>query len=128
LIERLCATTCTAIFSSFDNIDVVDVRIAKPRAHHFTESMDVAVRRTRSDHDAAKPSLVSEGRHTAVVALGSNLGDRADFLWRALDALRADPGCDVVDTSFLYESQPMYVVDQQPFLNAVCKVRQTQPT
>lgn len=29
----------------------------------------------------------------------------------------------VVNTSFLYESEPMYVADQDPFLNAVVMVR-----
>ncbi|ORX58203.1 Dihydropteroate synthase [Hesseltinella vesiculosa] len=60
--------------------------------------------------------------HTAYLALGSNLGDRVAHLHQALDLLESQAQCVVVDTSFLYETPPMYYTEQPAFLNAVCKV------
>ena len=59
--------------------------------------------------------------HIAYVALGSNLGVRADYLRRALDALgeRAGP---VTAVSSAYETDPAGITDQPVFLNAVCSL------
>lgn len=51
-----------------------------------------------------------------VLALGSNLGDRAGHLRRAVAALEA-AGVVVARVSSLYETAPMYVLDQPAFLN-----------
>ena len=72
--------------------------------------------------------------HTAYIAIGSNIGNRLLHIKRALalldnsESLQGDHAnqitstpCKVIDTSFLYESQPMYVLEQNPFFNAVCK-------
>ncbi|EHR63500.1 2-amino-4-hydroxy-6-hydroxymethyldihydropteridine diphosphokinase [Saccharomonospora cyanea] len=54
----------------------------------------------------------------AVLSLGSNLGDRIDYLRLAVDGLR-----DVlVAVSSVYETAPWGVTDQPDFLNAVCVV------
>ena len=59
--------------------------------------------------------------HLAYLALGSNLGNRAGNIHRALAALKA---VGVVEaTSFLYETAPAYVLDQPRFLNAACRLR-----
>jgi len=51
------------------------------------------------------------------LALGSNLGDRLEFLRRAKKALAS---CiDIQAVSSVYETKPAYVSDQPPFLNAV---------
>ena len=64
-------------------------------------------------------------QHTAFVALGSNLGDRAANLHRALQLLK--PFAAVDATSFLYETAPAYITDQPAFLNAVCRVMTELP-
>ncbi len=58
--------------------------------------------------------------HTAYIALGSNIGDRVAYLHTALNALSSYS--TVLETSHLYETDPMLVTDQPLFLNAVCKV------
>lgn len=58
--------------------------------------------------------------HTAYIALGSNIGDRVAYLHTALDALSSYS--TVLETSHLYETDPMLVTDQPLFLNAACKV------
>jgi 2-amino-4-hydroxy-6-hydroxymethyldihydropteridine diphosphokinase len=59
------------------------------------------------------PSLI------VYLGLGSNLGDRALNLGRALDALRADFEIDSV--SACYETEPAYVLDQPRFYNLACR-------
>jgi 2-amino-4-hydroxy-6-hydroxymethyldihydropteridine diphosphokinase len=52
------------------------------------------------------------------LCLGSNLGDRAEALQHAVDAL-AHEGVAVQAVSAVYETAPQDVEDQPPFLNAV---------
>lgn len=54
---------------------------------------------------------------TAYIALGSNLGDRAQALCRAVDLLGGLG--QVVARSSLYETEPVGFQEQPPFLNAV---------
>jgi 2-amino-4-hydroxy-6-hydroxymethyldihydropteridine diphosphokinase len=56
----------------------------------------------------------------AVLSLGSNLGDRAGTLRRALEALREH---GLVARSTLYETPPWGPVEQPPYLNAIAVVR-----
>jgi len=58
--------------------------------------------------------------HTAFIALGSNIGNRAGYIHTALDAMSSY--ASVLETSHLYETVPILVTDQPLFLNAVCKV------
>lgn len=67
---------------------------------------------------------------TAAIAFGSNLGDsfhNIEFALRLLEVpneiLKDVAGkVDIVNTSFLYESTPMYVEDQPSFINGACMV------
>lgn len=54
------------------------------------------------------------------VAIGSNLGDREAHLRSAVEAMAALGRIGKV--SDLYETAPMYVVDQPPFLNGVVEL------
>lgn len=57
---------------------------------------------------------------TAYVAMGSNLGDRAEYLQRALQALRAQPHITIVRLSTFYETAPVGgPAGQNCYLNAV---------
>ena len=74
-----------------------------------------------------------QGQHLAAIVLGSNLGDRFANIEAALHLLehpeliptppRAIAYSTVINTSFLYETAPMYVTDQPSFLNCACIVR-----
>lgn len=62
-----------------------------------------------------------QGLHRAFIALGSNLGDRVEMIEKAcLEMDRA--GIKVKRTSSLFETTPMYVLDQGTFMNGVCEV------
>lgn len=58
----------------------------------------------------------------AVVALGSNRGDRRRALRRALAALAALPGTRVAAVSRVYESDPVGPGRQGPYLNAAARL------
>jgi hypothetical protein len=65
----------------------------------------------------------SENRtQRAFIALGSNVGDRLDNIENACREMDADPDIRIVRTSPLYETNPMYVADQDSFLNGACEV------
>lgn len=55
----------------------------------------------------------------AVIALGSNLGDRLGNLQGGLDALAGTPGLEFVAVSPVYETAPVGGPGQADFLNAV---------
>lgn len=55
-----------------------------------------------------------------VYSVGSNLGDRLNYLQGAVDALRDTPDVIVVDVSSVYETEPIGgPADSPPFLNLV---------
>lgn len=83
-------------------------------------------RRRNSTHSNSDLSEGQDGPglHISHIALGSNLGDRKRYIQEALNHLDAR-GIQVINTSQLYESAPMYVEDQPQFLNAACCVMTT---
>lgn len=64
---------------------------------------------------------------TAYIALGSNLGDRAQTLKDAIMALRQHPHIEVEQLSNIYETDPVGFIDQPAFLNMVIRVSTTLP-
>ncbi len=108
----------------------VTVAIAKPCALVYASASEVQVTRTYDDFQLPPPS----NPHKAVIALGSNIGDRfynIEYALRLLEnpqkfisdvELGLSPVALVVDTSFLYETAPMYVTDQPAFINGACLV------
>lgn len=128
---------------------IVTVKAAKPNALAFASSSEVELRRTFDDYpdmflaenttiaDATLSTPRGSARIVAI-ALGSNLGDSFYNIELALRLLEAPDQflapkehegigeslfVAVVDTSFLYETTPMYVTDQPPFINCACLVR-----
>ncbi len=53
------------------------------------------------------------------VGIGSNVGEREVTIRKAVDELAALPQTQLVRLSSLYDSDPVGVLDQPPFLNAV---------
>ena len=71
--------------------------------------------------DATGATVVGQ-RRRAVLALGSNQGDRLATLQGAVDALAATPGLTVVAVSPVYETDPVGGPEQPDYLNAVVLV------
>ncbi len=61
---------------------------------------------------------------TAYIGLGSNLGDRRDYLDRAVERLRQEPGIEVLNVSGYYETEPVGgPPGQEDYLNAAAELR-----
>ena len=61
---------------------------------------------------------------TAYIALGSNLGDRAELLRRALQALQERPGIEVTQVSTFHETEPVGgPPGQGAYLNAAARLK-----
>ncbi|OJT04187.1 Folic acid synthesis protein fol1 [Trametes pubescens] len=95
-----------------------------------TPNTPVTTSKPTSGSKSAGPS--SSLPHRAAIAIGGNIGDRFANIECALRLLEA-PGADieswsgeprvvVVDTSFMYETAPMYVAEQPRFINCACVV------
>jgi 2-amino-4-hydroxy-6-hydroxymethyldihydropteridine diphosphokinase len=68
---------------------------------------------------AAHTGRVTEGRVRAYVGLGANVGDAEATLTDAVRALAALPRVRLRDVSRLYATEPVGVIDQPAFRNAV---------
>lgn len=56
------------------------------------------------------------------LAVGSNIGDRYHNIHQALQRLSMNDTVRLVRTSYLYETEPMYVVNQSAFLNGAVEI------
>jgi 2-amino-4-hydroxy-6-hydroxymethyldihydropteridine diphosphokinase len=65
---------------------------------------------------------VQDNLHTAIISIGSNLGDKLDNCRRAIDALKALDHTTVVACSRFYKTAPVDYVEQDWFVNAAVKV------
>lgn len=114
LLERL-ADRIARVALTIERVESVDVTVTKlrPPIPEHLESTGVRIHRQRTDYEAAVGDP-----HVAIVALGSNLGDREAFLRGALVALR-----DVHAMSQVYETDPVGGPGgQQPFFNMVAAI------
>ena len=59
----------------------------------------------------------TEPEHVVFLGLGSNLGDRLDYLQAAVNALDSDPRITILAVSSIYETEPVGGPDQEPYLN-----------
>ncbi|KAI9248531.1 Dihydropteroate synthase-like protein [Phascolomyces articulosus] len=124
------------------HVNKIRVQLEKPSAILFADASGIEVTRDRawlnrvleqekeakrafahhSDVTGSGKEIPASYTQTAYIALGSNVGDRVKNLYTALDMLESDCSSVVLDTSFLYETPPMYYTEQPAFLNAACKI------
>ncbi len=57
------------------------------------------------------------------IGIGSNVGDRTQFVRRAVEALNSAAGIEVTATSSLYETSPIGGPPQRSYVNMVIRVR-----
>ena len=61
--------------------------------------------------------------NTAYIGLGSNKGDKLDYLRKSVIELNKNENCSVLETSAVYETKPYGYIDQDNFFNAVIKIQ-----
>lgn len=83
----------------------------------------VAGARGLSPSSGLSSELHTPYRHPrALIALGSNQGDRLAHLMHAVCKIAQLPACEVVAVSPIYESEPAYYTSQATFANAVLEL------
>ncbi|KDN47591.1 hypothetical protein RSAG8_03381, partial [Rhizoctonia solani AG-8 WAC10335] len=127
-VESLAAAIAQVALQAGQHIDEITVRVGKPSALMMADTAAVQITRNLSDFGLSAPALghaleftPPEGQHVAILALGSNIGDRFVNIEKGLQALEKE-GIKVVDTSYLYETKAMYHEDQALFINGVCAI------
>ncbi|GAB5588191.1 trifunctional dihydropteroate synthetase [Umbelopsis nana] len=132
-IARICLEKC--------HVSKITVKVEKPSALVFAESAGVEITRDQQwlkdiqeeEHKGGKTyahfmeqsrfvDIPANYTYSAFIALGSNVGNPIVNIESALALLESQCSCTVVDTSFLYETPPMYYTEQPPFLNGAIKV------
>jgi dihydroneopterin aldolase/2-amino-4-hydroxy-6-hydroxymethyldihydropteridine diphosphokinase len=115
LLERLADRVAEVVFG-IERVEAVEVVVTKlrPPVPESLDSTAVRILRHRRDYEA-----VGRDPHLAIVALGSNLGDRASYLRLAVDSFP-----DLVAQSQVFETDPVGgPEDQGAYLNMVIAVR-----
>ncbi|MDE5772516.1 MAG: 2-amino-4-hydroxy-6-hydroxymethyldihydropteridine diphosphokinase [Ruminococcus sp.] len=110
LIESVAQKTALEILQNFPLVESVDIEIRKPEApvEMDFESLSVKVHR---------------GWHTAVIALGSNIGDSRKYIENAVEQLENSEYIKYVKVSDFIVTKPYGYTEQDDFLNGalVCR-------
>lgn len=119
LLETLSRKIAEKIIDMSDLVKKVDVRVEKPDPPIDEELGSVGVQysfyRDKNQKDENKAVRV-------LLSLGSNMGDRGKNIQEALGILESDPHIKVMKISSLYETEPMYVEDQESFYNIAAEI------
>lgn len=110
LIEAVAEHLAEAVLSFDEKIQKVDIEVKKPWAPVGLPLDTVSVAITR-------------GWHEAYVAVGSNLGDKREYLEQAIEGIRKTKGCVLEKVSTIIETEPYGGVEQDVFLNGALKLR-----
>ena len=114
LMERSAEELATYILLNYGMVRHVSLTLKKPWAPVGRNVQFVGVEIEREWRDA-------------YIGLGSNMGDRLNYILQAVQAMENSELTRVVDVSPVYETAPVGVTDQPSFLNAVAKVQTLLP-
>ncbi len=124
LIERLAANIAADIMAGFPSVQELTVTIHKPDAPIEVPFDSVSVSYRTSRHGRAEPPTTP--RAQAVLALGSNLGEKDSTLDSAIEALSEHPNIEVLDVSPRAVTKAVGgPADQPDYVNMVLRVATT---
>lgn len=109
LIEKLAEEIADALLKKFP-VEKVKVTIEKPWAPVRLPLETVAVE-------------IERQWHKAYLSIGSNMGDKEQYLKNAIEKLNSTDDCEVVKTSSFIETEPYGNVEQDKFLNGALEIR-----
>lgn len=112
LIETLADRLAREILAGYERVEKVILEVSKPWAPVGLPLENVSVE-------------VERGRHTVYIALGSNMGDKEGYLWRAVDSLNGLEDLKVTKVSDFIVTKPYGAVEQDDFLNGVLEAETT---
>lgn len=106
LLEKVAERICRGILNEFTPIRAVDFEIKKPWAPVMRHIEYASVRIFRE-------------RHYAYIGLGSNMGNREEYLNNAMESINAIEDTHIVKQASMIETEPYGYTDQDPFMNTV---------
>lgn len=109
LIEKLAEEIADALLKKFP-VEKVKVTIEKPWAPVRLPLETVAVE-------------IERQWHTAYLSIGSNMGDKEQYLKNAVEKLGETSDCQVTAVSKFIETEPYGGVEQDTFLNGCIEIR-----
>ena len=110
LIEAVAEDMAKMILLKFERVARVKLEIKKPWAPIGLHLEEVGV-------------SIERGWHDAYIGLGSNMGDRNDYIDSALMRMEDDDDIIVCEVSELTISKPYGYTDQDDFLNGVAHIK-----
>lgn len=110
LIEAVAENLAKELLVKLSALKEITIEIKKPWAPIGLPLSSAGVKITRK-------------WHTAYLAIGSNMGNRQEFLDMAADEVDGDENCIVLKIADSIETKPYGVEDQDDFLNSCMEVR-----
>lgn len=109
LIEAVAEQTVRALLKEFPKLRAIDLSIYKPEAPIGLPFGNVAV-------------SISRKWNKAILSIGSNMGDKEEYLNHAVDSLYDDENCRVNVVSNYIETEPYGPIEQDNFLNGCIEI------
>lgn len=109
LIESVAEDIACRLLTTYRLIDSVDVEVFKPHAPIPMDFENVSV-------------FIHRARHTAYIAVGSNLGESEETIGKAKEMFLRFAGNEIIAESSLIVTKPYGVTDQPDFVNGLWKV------
>lgn len=110
LIETVAEQLAKELLLNFKRLERVVIEIKKPWAPIGLPLESVSV-------------CIERSWHTAYVALGSNMGEREEYLQNAVQTLEEREDCSVERISRFKETEPYGYQEQERFLNGMLELR-----
>lgn len=110
LIETVAEELAKGILNKFPLIESLDIEVRKPEAPVGLPFDCVSVKLHR-------------GWHTAYVAIGSNLGDKENYMEVGINALKEAEDVRVIKVADVIATKPYGVEEQPDFLNSVIEIQ-----
>ena len=110
LIETVAEKVAEAVLLQFPLVQAIDLEIRKPEAPIGLPFESVSVK-------------IHRGWHKAYLSVGSNLGDREQYIKQAIASLEKEDTVKIEKVSQLLNTKPYGGVEQQDFLNGAIAIR-----
>lgn len=118
LLETLSQIIANQIMDMSPLVEKVVVRIEKTsppiKENLKSAGVECVLDRKGEEKDKSKNKKVD-----VFLSLGSNMGDRENNLRKAVDMIEENPHIIIQKVSSIYETEPMYIKDQDSFYNIV---------
>ncbi|MBC7334572.1 MAG: 2-amino-4-hydroxy-6-hydroxymethyldihydropteridine diphosphokinase, partial [Actinobacteria bacterium] len=126
LLETFSEVLANRILAMSPIVDRVRVRIEKPsppiKEDLKSVGVEFEVKKKRQRNSKKDPAGENFSENLVYLSLGSNLGDREKNLRDAVRLLERHYALSMVAISSIYETEPMYMQDQNFFYNIVLSV------